>query len=87
VQHPSAGVRSELHANAVNPGEPAPVKLLIRGDEAIASPASPLLMAHHRPCRRAWPVGAGNCVTLCDLGILLDQATEPVPTQNPDVRA
>jgi hypothetical protein len=32
-------------------------------------------------------VGAGNCVTLCDLGILVDQATEPVPTQNPDVRA
>jgi hypothetical protein len=33
------------------------------------------------------PVGAGNCVTLCGLGILVDQATEPVPTQNPDVRA
>ena len=32
-------------------------------------------------------VGAGNCVTLCDLGILVDQATEPVATQNQDVRA
>jgi hypothetical protein len=29
----------------------------------------------------AWPdlVGADNPVTLCDLGILVDQAAEPVP--------
>ena len=28
------------------------------------------------------PVGAGNHVTSCDLGIFMDQAAEPVPTQN-----
>ena len=28
------------------------------------------------------PVGAGNCVTLCDLGIFADQAAEPVPPDN-----
>ena len=33
------------------------------------------------------PVGAGNPVTLCDLGIFTDEAAEPVPTQNPDARA
>jgi len=27
-------------------------------------------------------VGAGNSVTLCDLRIFLDQASEPVPSQN-----
>ena len=26
-------------------------------------------------------------VTLCDLGIFADQAAEPVPTQDPDIRA
>ena len=32
----------------------------------------------------AWSkaVGAGNCVTLCDLGVFMDQAAEPVPAQN-----
>jgi hypothetical protein len=30
--------------------------------------------------------GAENPVTLCDLGILADQAAEPLPAQNPDVR-
>jgi hypothetical protein len=28
------------------------------------------------------PVGAENTVTLCDLGIFMDQAAEPVPAQN-----
>jgi hypothetical protein len=28
-------------------------------------------------------MGARYCVTVCDLGILLDQAAEPVPPQNP----
>ena len=32
-------------------------------------------------------VGAGNCVTSCDLGIFMDQAAEPVPPQHPDIRA
>ena len=32
-------------------------------------------------------VGAGNCVSLCGLGIFMDQAAEPVPPQNPDIRA
>src|SRR5215472_6105969 len=32
-------------------------------------------------------VSAENPVTLCDLGILADQATKPVPAENPDVRA
>jgi hypothetical protein len=27
-------------------------------------------------------VGAGNCVTLCDLGVFVDQAAEPVPAHN-----
>jgi hypothetical protein len=30
------------------------------------------------------PVGAEYCVTSCDLGILVDQAAESVPPQNPD---
>ena len=29
-------------------------------------------------------MGAEYCVTSCDLGIFVDQATEPVPLQNPD---
>jgi hypothetical protein len=33
------------------------------------------------------PVGAGNRVALCDLGIFMDQAAEAVPAQNPDVCA
>src|SRR5215469_11732648 len=28
------------------------------------------------------PVGAGNCVTSCDLGIFVDQAAEPVAAHN-----
>jgi hypothetical protein len=28
------------------------------------------------------PVGAGNCVTLCDLGVFADQAAEPVLALN-----
>ncbi len=30
-------------------------------------------------------VGAENPVTLCDLGVLADQAAEPVPPQDPDI--
>jgi hypothetical protein len=30
-----------------------------------------------------YPVGAGNCVTLCDLGIFVDQAAEPIPPKDP----
>lgn len=32
-------------------------------------------------------VGAGNCVTSCDLRVFVDQATEPVPAEDPDVCA
>jgi hypothetical protein len=32
-------------------------------------------------------VGAGNPVTLCDLGIFVDQAAKPVPAQNSGVCA
>jgi hypothetical protein len=32
-------------------------------------------------------VGAENYVTLCDLGILVDQTAQPVPAQNPDTCA
>ena len=32
------------------------------------------------------PVGAEYPVTLCDLGIFADQAAEPVPPQDPDIR-
>ena len=32
-------------------------------------------------------MGAENPVTLCDLGIPTDQATKPVPVQNPDIGA
>jgi hypothetical protein len=28
------------------------------------------------------PVSAGNCVTLCDLRVVVDQAAEPVPAPN-----
>jgi hypothetical protein len=35
--------------------------------------------------RQPAPVGAGNPVTICDLGIFADQAAEPVPAANPDV--
>ena len=31
-------------------------------------------------------VGAENAVTSCDLGVFVDQAAEPVPPQNPDIR-
>jgi hypothetical protein len=31
-------------------------------------------------------VGAEYSVTLCDLGIFVDQATEPVPSQDTDIR-
>ena len=31
---------------------------------------------------RGGPVGADNPVTLCDLGIFMDQAAESVPAQN-----
>ena len=31
----------------------------------------------------SWRVGAGNCVTLCDLGIFVDQAAEPIPPKDP----
>ena len=34
-----------------------------------------------------YPVGAGNPVTLRDLGVFVDQAAEPVPSQDPDIRA
>jgi len=37
--------------------------------------------------RRCQPVGAEYPVTLCDLGILMDQAAEPVSAENPDIRA
>ena len=33
------------------------------------------------------PVGAGNRVAVCDLGIFIDQASEAVPSQHPDVCA
>ena len=33
------------------------------------------------------PVGAENPVTLCDLGVFVDQTAEPVPPQHPDIRA
>jgi uncharacterized glyoxalase superfamily protein PhnB len=32
-------------------------------------------------------VGAGNCVTSCDLDVFVNQAAEPVPPQNADARA
>jgi len=33
--------------------------------------------------QRCWQlVGAGNCVTVCDLGVFMDQVAEPVPAQN-----
>jgi hypothetical protein len=37
-------------------------------------------------CRR-FRVGAENRVILCDLGVFVDQAAEPVPPQDPDTRA
>jgi hypothetical protein len=40
-----------------------------------------------RRYERGNPVGAENRVTLCDPGIFMDQAAEPVPAQNPDVCA
>ena len=36
---------------------------------------------------RARPVGAENSVTLCDLGIFVDQTPEPVPPQDPNIGA
>jgi len=42
-----------------------------------------------RAARRAAlkPVGAEYPVALCDLGIFVDQAAEPVPSQDPDIPA
>ncbi len=51
-----------------------------RADEAVLDVAGLLASEHER-------VGAGNSVTLCDLGIFADEAAEPVPAQNLDVRA
>jgi hypothetical protein len=45
--------------------------------------ADPRIKAPRSP--RGHPAGAENCVTLCDLGILADQAAEPVPAENPDI--
>jgi hypothetical protein len=48
------------------------------------------LMSVFRGCfcaRSACPVGAENPVTLCHLGILADQAAEPLPAEKPDVCA
>jgi hypothetical protein len=36
---------------------------------------------------RQHPVGAEYSVTLCDLGVFVDQAAEPVPPQNSDTCA
>jgi hypothetical protein len=36
---------------------------------------------------RGQVVGAENAVTICDLGIFADQTAEPVPPQDPDIRA
>ena len=33
------------------------------------------------------PVGAGNTVTSRDLGVFVDQTAEPVPAEDPDIRA
>jgi hypothetical protein len=43
--------------------------------------AEPDQLALHPPV----PVGAENGVTSCDLRIFMDQATEPITAQNPDV--
>ena len=40
-----------------------------------------------RVCAVEVPVGAGNCVTLYDLGVFVDRAAEPVAPQDPDARA
>jgi hypothetical protein len=39
------------------------------------------------PAVATWPVGAEYPVALCDLGIFVDQAAEPVPPQDPDILA
>jgi hypothetical protein len=54
--------------------------------------AVPAAMPHRRgiasPDRKASqisPVGAENPITLCDLGVFMDQAIEPVATKNLDI--
>ena len=55
---------------------------------SLMPPGLPSLMS--TPCRNAHlfegPVGAENHVTSCDLGIFVDQATEPVAPQHMDTR-
>jgi hypothetical protein len=65
-----------------------------RGELGVAVPeqeldaVSVILEGHQQvACLLGYPVGAENRVTICDLGILADQAPEPVSAENPDVCA
>jgi hypothetical protein len=61
------------------------------GDRLTLTAAAGVITARRDPggmvTMPAKPVGAKYPVNLCDLGILADQAAEPVPAENPDIRA
>ena len=52
-----------------------------------ADPADPAFQLASAPWSCAWPVGAENSVTLCDLQVFVYEATEPVSSQRPDGRS
>lgn len=44
-------------------------------------------MSTPQPIPDKWPCGCRKLCRLCDLGVFVDQAAEPVPSQDPDIRA
>ena len=79
--HPTS-VQASLSVWSTPGGEAQFSDPLVPGGSALV-----LAIAEGQACalgQQVRPVGAGNCVTLCDLGVFVDQAAEPVPPQHPD---
>jgi hypothetical protein len=65
------------------PGSVRPVPVIVPGIGPQHRPQMTLAV-DQQPVSTPGPylLGAGNYVTLCDLGVFADQAAEPVPAQN-----
>ena len=96
VQRPAHNPLTRAHAADVQQA----IAVCRVADSAVDAAAAPtgLLTAVAECAGSSWlkantddprrrPVGAENSVILCNLGILADQAAEPVPPYNPDVCA